>query len=122
MENEEQHNEMEKAEPHLHPLIEQFVEPSKAYFQKMDNFSDQWDDAASERFKDEVVDCCRKTTYDFLKSMVTLTNGYEAILQEAQKLLDWKAGFGGWLSITDIAMLVDRQTSRLLFGRDDNRL
>ena len=41
MENEEQHNEMENAESQLHPLIEQFVEPTKVYFDKMDNFSDQ---------------------------------------------------------------------------------
>ncbi len=121
MENEVQHNEMENAEPQLHPLIEQFVEPSKAYFQKMDNFSDQWDDAASDRFKNEVVERCRKTTYNYLKDMVTLTNGYEAILQEAQSLLDWKAGFGGFLSILDIEMLAERQTSRWLFNRDDQR-
>lgn len=121
MEKEEQQMTAEEAQSKLHPLIEQFVESSKAYFQKMDNFSDQWDDAASDRFKDEVVERCRKTTYDFLKGMVSLTNGYEAILQEAQKLLDWKAGFGGWLSIIDIEMLAERQTSRWLFGRDDQR-
>ena len=121
MENEEQHNEMENAESQLHPLIEQFVEPSKAYFDKMDNFSGQWDDAASDQFKDEVVERCRKTTYNYLKSLVSLTNGYEAILQEAQSLLDWKAGFGGFLSIIDIEMLAERQTSRWLFNRDDQR-
>lgn len=121
MENEEQQMTAEEAQSELHPLIEQFVEPSKAYFQKMDNFSDQWDDAASALFKDEVVERCRKTTINFMKDIVTLTNGYEAILQEAKKLLDWKAGFGGWISILDIEMLAERQTSRLLFGRDDQR-
>lgn len=121
MENEEQHNEMENAESQLHPLIEQFVEPTKVYYDKMDNFSDQWDDVASDRFKDEIVDHCRKTTFSFIKSMVSLTNGYEAILKEAQSLLDWKAGFGGFLSIIDIEMLAERQTSRWLFNRDDQR-
>ena len=53
--------------------------------------------------------------------MVSLTNGYEAILKEAQSLLDWKAGFGGFLSIIDIEMLAERQTSRWLFNRDDQR-
>ena len=121
MGNDEQQITAEEARSKLHPLIGQFVEPSMAYFKKMDNFSDSWDDTASDQFKNEVVERCRKTTYNYLRDMVSLTSGYEAIHQEAQKLLDWKAGFGGFLSIIDIEMLAERQTSRWLFGRDDQR-
>lgn len=87
----------------------------------MDNFSDKWDDASSAHFKEEVVEHSRRVSYDYIHSVLNLANNYEYLLQQAQSLLGWKAGFGGWLSITDIAMLVDRQTSRFCFGRDDQR-
>lgn len=121
MENEKQQTAAEEAQPKTHPLIEQFIEPTRDYFAKMSDFSDQWDDAASDRFKDTVVNHCRKTTWEFIQSLATLTNGYEQILQQAQSLLDWKAGFGGFLSIIDIEMLAERQVSRWLFNRDDQR-
>lgn len=105
----------------LHPLLELYVEPTQQFFSTMDNFSDSWNDIASERFKDEVVNQCRKETIDYLHSLVALTNGYEAILKEAQNLLDWKAGFGGFLSFNDIEILAERQVSRWLFNRDDQR-
>ena len=105
----------------LHPLLELYVEPTQQFFSTMDNFSDSWNDIASERFKDEVVNQYRKETIDYLHSLVALTNGYEAILKEAQNLLDWKAGFGGFLSFNDIEILAERQVSRWLFNRDDQR-
>lgn len=105
----------------LHPLLELYVEPAQQFFSVMDHFSSQWDDAASDSFKDEVVNRCRKETLDYLHALVSLTNGYEQILRQAQSLTDWKAGFGGWLSIIDIEMLAQRQVSRWLFNRDDQR-
>lgn len=108
-------------EPLLPPIIELFREPSIKFFQVMDNFSDKWDDASSAHFKEEVVEHSRRVSYDYIHSVLNLANNYEYLLQQAQSLLGWKAGFGGWLSITDIAMLVDRQTSRFCFGRDDQR-
>lgn len=118
---EEQNNSNEGAESQLHPLIQQFVEPSRNYFQTMDNFSDKWDDSTSDRFREEVVDYCRKTTYDFLCSVISLTDGYEQILQQAQSLTEWNAGFGKFLSIIDLEMLAERQMSRWIFKRDDQR-
>ena len=105
----------------LHPLLELYVEPAQQFFSVMESFSDSWNDIASDRFKDEVVNRCRKETLDYLHALVSLTNGYEQILQQAQSLTDWKAGFGGRLSIIDIQMLAQRQVSRWLFNRDDQR-
>lgn len=121
MENEKQQTTTGEAQPTMHPLIKQFIEPTRVYFEKMNDFSDQWDDAASDRFKDTVVNHCRKTTWEFIQSLAALTDGYEQILQQAKSLLDCKAGFGGFLSIIDIEMLAERQVSRWLFNRDDQR-
>ncbi|MDP0530675.1 hypothetical protein NLB58_02135 [Porphyromonas gingivalis] len=116
-----QENKEKGVDYQLHPLIQQFVDPSRIYFQTMDNFSDKWDDSASECFRDEVVDYCRKTTYDFLCSVISLTNGYEQILRQAQNLTEWDAGFGKFLSIIDLEVLAERQVSRWIFKRDDQR-
>jgi len=118
---EEQKQENGGAESQLHPLVQQFADPVRNYFLTMNDFSDKWDDATSDRFKEEVVDHCRKTTYDFLCSVIALTDGYENILQQAQSLTKWNAGFGRFLSIIDIEMLAERQMSRLIFKRDDQR-
>ena len=118
---EEQNNGNEGTESQLHPLIQQFVEPSRNYFQTMGNFSDKWDDSTSDRFKEEIVECCRETTYDFLCSAISLTVGYEQILRQAQSLTEWNAGLGKFLSIIDLEMLAERQMSRWFFKRDDQR-
>ena len=111
-----------QAEPTLPPVVELFREPASKFFLAMSDYSDKWDDASSARFKEEVVEHARKVSYDYIRSILNLANNYDYLLQQAQGLLSWKAGFGGFLSITDIAMLVDRQTSRVCFGRDDQRL
>lgn len=124
MEMEEQQNNIEESggmDVQFHPLVDGLMVPSKAYFDKMDHFSHQWDDVASDQFKEEVVERCRKTSLNFLKATVSLTDGYEQLLQEAQSLLKCTAGFGRALSIIDLEMLADRQLSRWLFGRDDQR-
>ena len=108
-------------EEQLHPLVMSFAEPTRNYFLTMGDFSDKWDDSAADHFREDVVECCRNTTRDFLYSVVALTKGYEQILQRAMALTKWSAGFGGALSILDIEMLAERQMSRLIFKRDDQR-
>lgn len=110
-----------QVEPELPPVVKDFTEPTRKFFYSMDNFSDKWDDASSAHFKDEVVNHSRKVTYDYILSVLQLVNEYDFLLQQAERLLDWNAGFGSRLSLMDIGMLVQRQSSRLLLGRDYHR-
>ena len=121
MEAEEQEKGNEGTESQLHPLVQPFAEPARNYFLTMDNFYDKWDDATSDRFKEDIVEYCRETTKDYLLSVIELADGYEAILKRAQSLTSTCAGFGKFLSIIDIEVIAERQMSRWFFNRDDQR-
>ena len=92
------------------------------YFCTVSSIYDKWDDSAADSFSEGPVERTRKVSKRYMQSLIKLERGYPMILQEAEKLTNWNAGLGGFLSILDIGMLIDRQISRNLFGHDDFRL
>jgi len=109
-----------KFEP-INPLVDLFHDSTYYFFQELSKVSDEWDDAASESFRHEVTVHSQNITKEYLESVLDIYNKYTVILQEAEKLTKWNAGFGGWMSFLDLSMVVERGVSRLFFNRDDHR-
>lgn len=103
-------------------FAKELAEAMYPYFLTVSSIYDKWDDSSADRFNEGPVARTRKISERYMKSLINLERGYPMILEEAGKLTNWNAGLGGFLSILDIGMLIDRQISRNLFGHDDFRL
>ena len=113
--------------PELYETFSQYkfagplAEAAYPYFQNTYIF-DRWNDYAAECFNENAIDHNRKVFADYMKALINLEKGYTVIYQEAVKLTQWDAGMGGFLSILDIGMLLERQISRNIFGHDDFKI
>ena len=105
----------------INPLVDLFQDACYDYFQELDKVAEVWNDAASDSFRHEVTEHSRKVTKEYLMGVVEIYHRYTVILEEAEKLTKWNAGFGGWMSFLDLSMVAERGISRLFFNRDDHR-
>jgi len=106
----------------INPLVDPFHDSCYYFFQELNKVSEVWDDAASESFRHEVTVHSQNITKNYVEGVLDIYEKYSVILEQAQKLTKWNAGFGGWMSFLDLSMVVERGVSRLFFNRDDHRL
>lgn len=111
----------ENKEVKNNPLIDPFWDTAQQFFDDLYSVSEVWDDSASDSFRFEITEHSRQKTEDYLNSVNEVYTYYNILLESTDQLTNWEAGFGGKLSLLDIGMLAERQMSRLLFNRDDQR-
>lgn len=112
----------EDKDPKVNPLVDPFLDTTQQYFSDLDSVSNVWDDSVSDSFQHEITEYSRNKTKEYLESIIDIYTSYQHLLEAAENLKKWEAGFGGRLSLLDIGMLAERQMSRLFFNRDDQRL
>lgn len=105
----------------INPLVDLFHDACYDFFQELDKVSDVWDDAASESFRHEITKHSKEVTKEYLIGVIEVYHRYNTLVEQAQKLTKWNAGLGGWMSLFDLGMVVERGMSRLFFKRDDYR-
>ncbi|MCQ2244698.1 MAG: hypothetical protein MJZ32_10630 [Bacteroidaceae bacterium] len=122
MEENNENNE-QSIEETLPPITLDFIKSTKAFLCVTEQFpGERWNDCVAQCFHDTIDLKTRHVATDYLKEFLNLIHGYEVLIEEAEKLTKWNAGMGGWLSFNQISMLMSRQISRFLTGRDGVRL
>ncbi len=118
---EEKDNKQHSENSEFSNLVSPLVTEGQQFYQTLNGVKDDWHDKAADNFRHEVSDHLFRVTSEYINGVDEIEQRLNIAVEEAKKLTSWKAGSGGWLSITDIGMLVDRGLSRLIMKRDDYR-